>query len=401
MPKIAPFRATFPAEGLENQVAIDSNVSLTKSELFLKLEENPFSYYHIFKPQTHFTEDNSLEKSYAFGKSYFKQLKEQQVLIKDKEPALYVYQIINKDHSSFLGLISTVDINDYENGVIKKHENTLTEKQTKLFKHIEITGFIGEPVLLTYPAKSKINKILHSYLETRPDIAFEYEGNRHKYWKIQNPNIIGELESAFLEVNAFYIADGHHRTASVYQYIKEKNLPDCSMLAYLVSDEQLRIYPFYRLFKSHAAIDTEDLIRKISQNFFVEESTGSETLLSNEFLILINKKTLKATLKPDYNLQNLSIADKLNVTLLENLILKPILNIQDSRIDSRLTFLSGKIGRDIVKNKVDSGEISLAFALAPLTAKDIFEVSDQQLIMPPKSTFVEPKLLSGSLIMEF
>ncbi|MBX2986055.1 MAG: DUF1015 domain-containing protein [Bacteroidia bacterium] len=401
MPKIAPFRATFPAEGLENQVAIDSNVSLTKDEISLKIQENPFSYYHIFKPQAHFAGENTLETSYGFGKHYFKHLKEMQVLVKEKEPALYVYQIINTDHTSFLGLISTVDIHDYESGVIKKHENTLTEKQAKLFKHIEITGFIGEPVLLTYPAQSDINKILHSYLETRPDIAFEYNENRHKYWKVQNPDTISKLQIEFGKVNAFYIADGHHRTASVSQYIKEKGLPSCSMLAFLVSDEQLRIYPFYRLFKSSSTIEYQEIIEKLNIHFDIVEASGNEPLGAHDFLVLFKDKTIKASLKSDFNLLNLSIADRLNVALLENLILKPIFNVQDSKTDSRLSFLSGKESIAKVRTKIEAGDVTVAFALAPLLAQDIFEVSDLNLIMPPKSTFVEPKLLSGSLIMEF
>lgn len=401
MPKIAPFRATLPAEGLESQVVIDSNVSLSKDELFLKLEENPFSYYHIFKPQTHFGDESTLEQAYAFGRNYFKQLKEQGVLVKEKDPALYVYQIITTEHNSFLGLISTVDINDYEHGAIKKHENTLTEKQHKLFKHIEITGFIGEPVLLAYPSSGAINKILHSYIETRPDKAFEYNENRHKLWKIQELSQIETLIQEFAKVEAFYIADGHHRTASVYQFVKEKGLPPFNMLTYLVSDEQLKIYPFYRLFTGQSMIDVQDVLEKLKVNFDISESAEKDKLAADEFLMIMHDKTLKLKLKSEFDLDAMRISERLNVSLLEELILKPIFHVQDSRDDKRLTFLSGKVSLKEVEAKVQRGDVTVAFAMAPISAEDIFEVSDKNLTMPPKSTYVEPKLLSGSVILEF
>ena len=403
MPKIASFKATFPAKGLESQVAVNTHLPITEAELTEHLEQNPFSYFHIFKPQFHFSTNDKTGKFFSYGRNYFKQLKDQKILVQDEKESIYIYKSTDKQGHSFIGVIANVDADDYEKGKIKKHENTLAEKEDLLVKHISETNLIGEPVLLTYASSGSVNALIEHYVKKEPDVSFEFNGNsKHEIWRVNDIEGITKFKQSFDEINAFYIADGHHRCASMYKFIKQNKLNSSSMLAYLISDEQMQISPFYRLLKLDQDYSIDQIKMQVSTYFNVLESeVNTDGLGEDEILMITSNKSYKLQLKPETLSNNGNPLDMLNVSFLEKLVLQPCFGVEDSRHDNRLTYQSGNVPVSKIIEKITSGEASIVFALAPLKAKDIFDVSDNELVMPPKSTFVEPKLLSGCLILEF
>jgi uncharacterized protein (DUF1015 family) len=404
LPKLSPFKATFPASGFEKLVAVNTHIPLTELALTTQLEKNPFSYFHIFKPQGHFEPNDKTGKFYPFGKNYFQQLKEQKVLVQDTSPALYVYSIDQNEGQSFLGIVANVDAADYANNLIKKHENTLVEKEDLLVKHIAETNLIGEPVLLTYPASSQVNDSMKQITAGLPSISFDSEdGSIHSFWKVTDPRDISILQGAFGEVSSFYIADGHHRCASMYKYIVNNDCGSCSMLAYLVSDEQMKIYPFYRTLKLASAPDWNQVLSHLSQFFNISKHDTLEVsqLTPDSILMCSSEDTYLLNLKPDLRSSEQGILEALNVVILEKYVLTACFDVVDSRQDTRLSYVSGKVSFEAMQQQTQEGVFSLFFALAPLTTKDIFDVSDAGLTMPPKSTYVEPKMHSGAIILEF
>lgn len=405
VPKIAPFKATRPAKGLENQVVVNSHLGPTATQLTAILEQNPFSYYHIFKPQFHFTQQKETPAKYfSYGKSYFNQLKEQHVFVKDAESCLYVYRIKRSDSKSYLGVIALSDSHDYSCGVIKKHEKTLLEKEALLAKHIQLTGLIGEPVLLTHEPNASLQKVLNQVVQQQePCCEFSDDQQMlHTLWSIADASIQNEIIALIAEVDALYIADGHHRCASMHRFIDEQGLSSTSMLSFLVSSDQLSIEPFHRLVNLNNPFNLADLVACLAADFdirFVKsipDSLGAFdfVLVQHEGLYHITPK------KPEVFLQ-LDAVERLNVSLLENRILKPCFGIEDSRNASNLNFVAGENSIQKALDFVQENPLHIAFILAPLKSENIFEVSDLNWAMPPKSTYIEPKLLSGMVILEF
>lgn len=404
MPKISPFKATFPAPGYEKLVAVNTHIHLTEAELTAHLESNPFSYLHIFKPQGHFAPHDKTGKFFSFGKNYYQQLKEQKVLVQEEKEAIYLYQIKQTDGSKFLGIIANVDAKDYAQNLIKKHENTLVAKEDLLVKHIAETNLIGEPVLLTYPASEEVSQVFKEQTQREPELSFETEDSSvHSFWKINQSDVILTLQKAFANVAAFYIADGHHRCASMYKYINQNDCGSCSMLAYLVSDEQMRIYPFYRTLALEHQPNWNHLLSILSTYFsvsIVQEGSNWE-VAQDEIGVITPDTHYILKLKPDYATGIHSVLDTLNVVILEKYVLQACFDVNDSRDDKRLSYVSGKVPFNKMKEACQNGEFSMFFVLAPLSPNAIFEVSDAGLTMPPKSTYVEPKMHSGAIILEF
>ncbi len=404
MPKIAPFSAVRPTNDFINQVAVNSHLSPNAVELTAILQENPFSYYHIFKPQFHFNSvDDKSGKFFKYGKNYFNQLKEQQVLKKDPTPVFYFYKITQEDGNSFTGIIAKASASDYANGLIKKHEHTLVEKERLLARHIEDTGIIGEPVLLSHPSSKVIDQLLLRIMGNAPDSAFEMpDKTKHELWLVSDNDSIQQIQGYYASLKAFYIADGHHRCASMYRFIEANQLDDLNMLAYIVPDNQLKIYPFYRMLATQNELPIEQLKLKLSANFNVLNASFSEAtnLMEDEILLCNQSFCLKLQYKASIE-KHPDPAQNTNVAVLERYVLNPVFDVVDSRNDERLTFCPGKNAQITVDSYLAESPTNMVFYLPSITPTQIAEVSDFGSVLPPKSTYIEPKLLSGAVILEF
>ncbi|MBC7426117.1 MAG: DUF1015 domain-containing protein, partial [Bacteroidia bacterium] len=280
MPKIFPFKAVRPSPGMELLVSASTHDTTIKGQL-TSLEENPFTYLHVIKPHLHFNEEKNPDKHFPMAKSYLKQLISQKVLNQDEKPAFYIYRQTKSDQTSFTGIIATVSANDYFEGHIKVHENTLTEKEAQLVEHIRITGVMGEPVLLTYRRQQSVDLLINEYTKDQAPIDFTDENlTSHEIWIIEDEAGIESLSLQFGAIDNFYIADGHHRSAAAAKYIRQYRDNEGGYLSCLIPDNQLRIASFHRIITKMDNFDKIVFLEKLKVEFEVELSNEPVTPVS-------------------------------------------------------------------------------------------------------------------------
>ncbi len=405
MPKITPFSAVRPLSDHTDKVMINAHIPRTNEEVAAILEENPFSYLHIFKPHLHFSTDVKAKgKFFKYGRNYYHQLKEQGVLIKDSTPSFYIYQITDKE-ASYRGVVALVSKLDYDQYRIKKHEHTIVEKEAMLAQHISDTGIIGEPVLLTHHKNKGLQQYLDGLLPQltpQTDLVL-IDGSRHQIWIVDLPEHQQALQDYYQQLDAFYIADGHHRCASMSKFIHDHQLPDDHMLAFIVSEESLRIFPFFRCVKQVVIPSKEQVSLSLSPYFNVLETQSHSCESLEHDQMLMKTATYELLLQKKSSIERqVDPASQINVSQLERYVLSPLLDIQDTRNNQHISFVSGKDGdgsvQDFLQKHPSDG---IVFCLPPVTTREIFAVSDDASVMPPKSTYVEPKLFSGLFILEF
>ena len=409
MPKIFPYKAVRPHKEKVEFVVFKSYETYTKKVLDNILRSNAASFLHILRPGYIKSIPVSGKKKYNLVKDRFSEFKKAGILCPDQKPSLYLYKI-EKKHASFCGILAAARTDDYENGNIKKHENTL-EKREKLFKnYLKVVQFNAEPVLLTYPDNNVIKDIISKTLSKDYECSFLVDGAKHSLWKLSDEKTIGQIQREFEKINTFYIADGHHRCASSHLLAKEMKSenPDHSgteaynyFLSYLLPESELKIYEFNRLIKDLNGLTKNKLLTALKKQYQVIHK-GSELhriIKKHEFGMYLKGEFYLLKLKEDdYNFKN--ALSKLDAQLLYETILEPILNIKDLRNDKRIDYIYGKESIVKIKELVDSGKYKLAFNLAPVTVDEIKEVANEGLQMPPKSTYIEPKLLSALTIYE-
>ena len=404
MAKIVPFRATRPSRDKVSLVASRSYLSYSKEILVEKLDNNPYTFLHIINPDYSVGyEINSYEEKFILVKQKFNSFIKEGIFQKDNSDSFYIYQKNNVDGKSFIGIIGAASVIDYQNGNIKIHEQTI-QKREELFKtYLQTTGFNAEPVLLTYPNHQSIDKIIKRYAQTRAEYEFTTTNeSQHKLWLVSDEKDIQLIEQSFSEIENLYIADGHHRFASSSLLAKESNNSNTQYcMSYLIAEDQLKIISFNRLLKNLNGISDEDFLTQIKVKYEVNEV--QKALVPNqkdEIILYISKKWYSLIAKEDY-VNRTHCVEKLDPAILSNNILAPILGITDPRNDKRLAFIDGTHSLEEIKDKVDSEEFKAAFVLKPVSVNQIKEVADQGQSMPPKSTYIQPKLRSGMLIYDF
>lgn len=409
MPKIFPYKAVRPHKEKVEFIVSKSYETYPKKVLNDILRENPVSFLHILRPGYKKNTTVSGKKRYNLVKDRFSEFINEGILCPDRTPSLYIYKI-EKKHGSFCGILATAKTEDYENGNIKKHENTL-EKREKLFKdYLKIVKFNAEPVLLTYSDNNVIKDRIAEITSKDCEFSFSADGVKQSLWKLSDEKVIGQIQQEFEKIETFYIADGHHRCASSHLLAKEMKSENPAhrgteaynyFLSYLLPESELKIYEFNRLIKDLNGLIKDDLLKTLKKNYQIIHK-GPELhrivnkhefgmYLEGEFYLLILKEE-------NYKFKN--ALSKLDAQLLYETILEPILNIKDLRNDKRIDYIYGKESIVKIKELVDSGKYKLAFNLAPVTVNEIKEVANQGLQMPPKSTYIEPKLLSALTIYE-
>lgn len=410
MAKIIPFKGIRPAKDKVHLVASRSLDGYKIGDLKDKLEGNPYTFLHIVHPDyndSKKTKPGSAERLQKTKRKYLEFIHEG-ILEQDTQAAYYIYQQI-KEGNTYTGIIGCSSIDDYLSGVIKIHEQTLTEREQKLKEYLEVCDFNAEPVLFSYPNDKVIDTITQRTIAN--DATFDFTTTdrvRHKLWVLNDTKQVKEIEKRFASIPAIYIADGHHRSASsslLGKSRKEKNKKHTGNEAYnfylgvFFPEDQLKIYDFNRVVKDLNGLSTADFLKKISEKFEVQEK-GKEIYKAStlhNFSMYVDGKWYSLSAKKN-TIDNNSPVGSLDASILTEQILSPILNIHDLKTDKRIAFVSGIRGMQELQAQVDSGKMKAAFGLFPVAMAQLKLIADTNNIMPPKSTWVEPKMRSGLVI---
>ena len=410
MANIIPFKGIRPAKDKVHLVASRSLDGYKIGDLKDKLEGNPYTFLHIVHPDyndPNKTKPGSAERLQKTKRKYLEFINEG-ILEQDNQAAYYIYQQI-KEGNTYTGIIGCSSIDDYLNGVIKIHEQTLTEREQKLKEYLEVCDFNAEPVLFSYPNDKVIDTITQRTIAN--DATFDFTTTdriRHKLWVLNDTKQVKEIEDRFANIPAIYSADGHHRSASsalLGKSRKEKNKKHSGKEAYnfylgvFFPEDQLKIYDFNRVVKDLNGLSTADFIKKLSGKFDVQEK-GKEIYKASSlhnFSLYVDGKWYSLSAKKN-TIDNNSPVGSLDASILTEQILSPILNIHDLKTDKRIAFVSGIRGMQELQAQVDSGKMKAAFGLFPVAMSQLKLIADTNNIMPPKSTWVEPKMRSGLVI---
>jgi len=409
MVMIKPFKGIRPPKELAKEVASRPYDVLNSEEA--KAEAGEKSLLHIIKPEIDFTPiaDEHSQQAYDKAVENFKKWKERGWLKQDPEEHYYIYAQTMDGRTQY-GLVACCHFEDYVNGKIKKHELTRTEKEQDRMIHVRNQNANLEPVFFAYPAVAEMDKIVKDIVESKkPEYDFVAEdGFGHTFWVIDNPETNKRITEIFAKIPALYVADGHHRTAAaalVGQEKKQQNPHHTGkeeynyFLAVIFPDEQLKIIDYNRVVKDLNGLSSAELLKKLEETFVVEKK-GAEIYTPNKlhnFSMYLDGTWYSLTAKPGtYN--DSDPIGVLDVTILSNLVLDKILDIKDLRTSKRIDFVGGIRGLGELKRRVDSGEMKVAFALYPVSMKQLIDIADTGNIMPPKTTWFEPKLRSGLVI---
>ncbi len=414
MVKIKAFKGYRPPKDLAEKVAARPYDVLNSAEARQEVEGNPYSLLHITKPEIDLPEgiDEHASEVYTKGVENYKMFKEKGYLVQDEKDKFYIYAQTMNGKTQY-GLVVCASVDDYLNGIIKKHELTRKEKEEDRMKHVRNTNANIEPVFFTYRHVVEIDAIVEKIVATQePEYDFTAEdGVGHHFWVINDDDIIKRIETLFAEkVPYTYVADGHHRTAAAALVGKEKReqYPNYTgeeefnyFLAVHFPDNQLSIIDYNRVVKDLNGLTEKEFFEKLSAHFNIEEH-GAEIYKPaelHEFSMYISGKWYKLTAK-DHAYDDNDPIGVLDVTVLSRFVLDEILGIKDLRTSNRIDFVGGIRGLGELEKRVNSGEMKVAFALYPVTMKQLIDIADAGLIMPPKTTWFEPKLRSGLGIHE-
>ena len=411
MATIKPFRGIRPPKDLVEQVVSRPYDVLNSEEARKEAEGNEKSLYHIIKPEIDFPvgTDEHDPKVYDKAAENFKMFQEKGWLVQDEKECYYVYAQTMNGKTQY-GLVVGAYVPDYMNGLIKKHELTRRDKEEDRMKHVRVNNANIEPVFFAYPENDALDKIVSKYTSRKPEYDFvaPLDGFGHTFWVIDEDEDISMITAEFAKMPALYIADGHHRSAAaaLVGVEKAKQNPNHRgdeeynyFMAVCFPAEQLTIIDYNRVVKDLNGLTDEAFLEKLSANFDVKEM-GEEIYKPSglhNFSLYLSGKWYSLTAKEGTYDDNDPIG-VLDVTISSNLILDEILGIKDLRSDKRIDFVGGIRGLGELKRRVDSGEMKVALALYPVTMKQLMDIADTGNIMPPKTTWFEPKLRSGLVI---
>lgn len=412
MSKILPFKAVRPTRDKVSLVASRSYQSYTQAEREARLDYNPFSFLHIVNPGYKYDKEISGEARYNLVKNRYLEFKEDGIFIQDQSPCYYIYKIVDRDDQEFNGIVAAASVEDYNNNIIKKHEDTIASREVIFKDYLKTVGFNAEPVLLTYPKNNTISAIIKEKQKERAEFEFTTTyRDTHYLWLIDNPEDINAISDAFSNIKTLYIADGHHRSSSsklLCEDLKSNNLQHTGnetynyFMSYLICEEELKINQFNRLVKDLNGLSKEEFLIQLDTMFRIENRgiMPYQPSKQHHFSMYLDGEFYSLYLRKSNYIFNTAL-DQLDAQILYKTILEPILGITDLRNDNRIMYLSGK--KDVVnlKSMVDSNTFKVGFGMIPATIEQMKLIADQNLTMPPKSTYIEPKLRSGVTIYEF
>ncbi|MGC3978919.1 MAG: DUF1015 domain-containing protein [Paludibacteraceae bacterium] len=410
---IKPFKGIRPPKNLVEKVNSRPYDVLNSEEARAEAEGNEYSLYHIIKPEIDFPvgTDEHDEKVYEKAAENFAKYRKNGWLVQDEKPLYYVYAQTMNGKTQY-GLVVGAYVDDYMKGNIKKHELTRRDKEEDRMKHVRVNNANIEPVFFAYPHNDELDAIVKNITQNAPEYDFvaELDGFGHTFWVIDDEKTIGRITEIFAGIPSTYIADGHHRSAAAALVGNEKKLQNPNhtgneeynyFMAVCFPDNQLNIIDYNRVVKDLNGLSNEEFLTKLKENFIVEEK-GTDIYKPNKlhnFSVYLSGKWYSITAKEGTYDDNDPIG-VLDVTISSNLILDEILGIKDLRSDKRIDFVGGIRGLGELKKRVDTGEMKIALALYPVSMKQLIDIADSGNIMPPKTTWFEPKLRSGLVIHE-
>ncbi len=407
---LKPFKGIRPVQEKAKAVASRPYDVLNREEAKEEAKGNPDSFLHVVKPEIDLpvSMDEHAPEVYQKGKSNFENMVKSGLMFQDEDDCLYIYAQTMNGRTQY-GIVGCAAVEDYMNNIIRKHELTRPDKEEDRKNHIRISNLNYEPVFFAYRAVPEIDKIVADVVKNKPEYDFTaVDGFGHHFWVIRDKQVIIRLVELFSEIPYTYVADGHHRTAAAALVGNEKKLANKNhtgreeynyFLAVHFPDTQLAIIDYNRVVKDLNGLSPDEFVKKLEKGFVVEKKGAAEYKPSklHNFSMYLKGEWYSLTAKPGtYN--DSDPIGCLDVTVLSDQVLSPLLNITDLRNSKRIDFVGGIRGLGELKRRVDNGEMAAAFALYPVSMEQLFTIADSGNIMPPKTTWFEPKLRSGLVI---
>ena len=408
---LVPFKAFRPIEDKVKEIASRPYDVLNAQEAREICKDNPNSFYRVIKPELEFADDADVyaPEVYKKGKENFDQLVDKGLMIQDESENFYAYKIVMNGHEQ-TGLVGCCSIDDYFNNVIKKHELTRPDKEEDRKNHVRYSKLNYEPVFFAYPHVNSIDELVADVKNDVPvyDITTD-DGLQHTLWVIKAADKVAAIKELFeKQVPSIYVADGHHRTAAGAlvgkEFRKEANGNKNDggrynyFMAVLFPDNQLKIIDYNRVAKDLNGMDEATFVAKVAEKFDIEKTDGQyKPSALHHFGMYLDNQWYKLVAKEGTYNDNDPV-EVLDVTILSKQVLEPLLNIVDLRTDKRIDFVGGIRGLGELEKRVNSGEMKVAFALNAVSMQQLMDISDNDMIMPPKVTWFEPKLRSGLFV---
>lgn len=405
MTLIKPFRAIRPTRDKAYLVATRPFYAYNKEVLVAKLNHNPYTFLHVINPEFHTDDKTKPNTPERFQKirNKFDEFRREGIFIQDPNESFYLYRQTVDGHE-FTGVIAGASIDEYNSGEIKKHEETIAAREEVFSNYLKIVDFNVEPVLLFHRRHEQLDKLMQTAMLERPEYEFtSWDRGKHEFWVVDDKTIIDKIIQYYAEIDGAYIGDGHHRCASSARYsndLEHKMYPNQNFfLACFISEHRLKILDYNRLIKDLNGLSVDDFLSKVSKSFIVTpiENEDAKPLGLHEISMYLDEQWYKLTAK-EGTFDRSHPVYRLDTDILTKNILSPILDIHDLRINERVSFTDGSKGMEGIKERVDKGKARVGFGLFPVSVEHLKKVSDENLIMPPKSTWIEPKLRSGLTI---
>lgn len=395
MASVRPFRALRPKPELASKICELPYDVMSSEEAREMAKHNPLSFLHVSKPEIDLPPGTDLysPEVYAKGKENFEKLISQRLLAQDAEPAYYLYRQVMGEHSQ-LGLVAVASCEEYLSGTVKKHEFTRPDKEDDRVRHIEALNSQTGPVFLTFRADAELDARFTGIVAGAPAVDFTApDGVRHTSWVIRDAATIQSIQERFAAVPFLYIADGHHRSAAAARVYKSRNGSGESahFLAVIFPHNQMQILPYNRVLKDLNGHSPETILQMLDAVFVIKDAGSATPTRKHELGFYFDGKWRTLNVRPHFAATSDPI-EKLDVTLLQKYVLEPIFGIDDPRTSKRINFVGGIRGTGELEKLVNSGEYACAFSMFPTSIVDLMTIADAGGIMPPKSTWFEPKL---------
>lgn len=408
---VKPFRAVRPSRDKVALVSSKSYEAYTPAELGAKLDFNPFTFLHIINPGYKYHQEISGEQRFKMVHNRYEEFKENGIFVRDTTPSFYIYES-SDFYNTFCGIIAATSVEDYKNGLIKKHEGTLHRREVLFETYLKSTGFNAEPVLLMHENDEDFENVINKMKEERPEYEFSTTDKKlHRLWLIQDPKQVDVIASFFKNSKALYIADGHHRSASSALLAKDLQSENSNhqgtenynfFMSYLIPESHLKISEFNRLIKDLNGLNEDEFLIELDTYFRIENRGPNlyKPSQKHHFSMYLNGEFYSLYLRKN-NYEFKDSLSRLDTEILYRTVLKPILGIDDLNNNNRISYSNNQLDILSIKTNVDSGNFKVGFGLVPISVDEMKEIADAELKMPPKTSYIEPKLRSGLTLYEF
>ena len=405
MAVIRPFRALRPVPEKAKQVSCVPYDVIHGDEARDHIGSNPLSFLRVTRPETEFDEGHDHHAAFEMARQNLQRLIAEGTLIREEEPSLYIYRLASPTQTQ-TGVVACCSLEEYERGLIKKHENTRPDKVEDRTNHMLAVGAQTGLIFLAFRGTQKIGELISTAVQTKPLYDFPCAGDvQHTIWRVADT---ADWVEAFTEVPAIYIADGHHRAESAdlaRKQLRDQNAGHTGdeeynyVMAGLFPAEDLKILAYNRVVKDLNGLSEDEFLGKLAGDFAVSETDKKSPENHGEICMYLGGRWYKLVFNVNF-LREPDPIERLDASILQDHVLAPVLGIDDPRTDTRIGFIGGARGTEELERLVDAGEASVAFSMFPTTMDDLLAVSDMGEIMPPKSTWFEPKLKDGLIVHE-